>query len=144
NPIMPERSGSWGAPRPAAPVLAGPGGVGSSVATSLFLGYPIVGKLDFSFGGPAIWQLGDGVSAGINPGRTDLPLVVVAICRPFCEGGFAMRKLWVFGILAFLLAVVPASAGPNVLTNGADLWHTTTGFSYSSFGDNPIPAGFFC
>jgi len=46
--------------------------------------------------------------------------------------------------LALLLAAVPALAGPSVLTNGADLWHTVTGYSYSSFAENPLPAGFFC
>ena len=55
-----------------------------------------------------------------------------------------MRKLWVLSLFALLLAAAPALAGPSVLTNGADLWHTVTGFSYSSFAENPIPAGFFC
>jgi hypothetical protein len=55
-----------------------------------------------------------------------------------------MRKSLIFIVLTVLLAAAPALAGPVVLTQGADLWHTVTGFSYSSFADNPIPAGFFC
>jgi hypothetical protein len=42
------------------------------------------------------------------------------------------------------VAAGPAFAGPDVLTNGADLWHTQSGFTFSSFEEEPIPAGFFC
>ncbi len=42
-----------------------------------------------------------------------------------------------------VLAASPASAG-EVLTQGADLWQTATGFTFSSFRAEPIPAGFFC
>jgi hypothetical protein len=45
-------------------------------------------------------------------------------------------------VLVFLVAA-PVFAG-EVLTRGADLWQTATGFSYSSFKSEPIPAGFFC
>jgi hypothetical protein len=45
-------------------------------------------------------------------------------------------------LLAALLAS-PAVAGV-ALTRGADLWETSTGFSYSSFKSEPIPADFFC
>jgi hypothetical protein len=45
--------------------------------------------------------------------------------------------------LLTVLAASPAWAG-GVLTRGADLWQTATGFSYTSFASEPIPAGFFC
>jgi len=45
--------------------------------------------------------------------------------------------------LLVLVAAVPAFAA-EVVQNGADLWHTTTGFTFTSFVENPIPAGFFC
>ncbi|HSS52549.1 MAG TPA: hypothetical protein VLX28_26705 [Thermoanaerobaculia bacterium] len=46
-------------------------------------------------------------------------------------------------VLLVLVAAVPALA-VEAVQNGADLWHTTTGFTFTSFADNPIPAGFFC
>ncbi|HEV7505960.1 MAG TPA: hypothetical protein VGS07_13720 [Thermoanaerobaculia bacterium] len=45
--------------------------------------------------------------------------------------------------LLALVAAVPAFA-VEAVQNGADLWHTATGFTFTSFADNPIPAGFFC
>ena len=66
-----------------------------------------------------------------------------------------MRKIPVFvrpALGVVLLAVLAAfAASPavaavagNVLTRGADLWETSTGYSYSSFKSEPIPADFFC
>jgi hypothetical protein len=46
-------------------------------------------------------------------------------------------------ILLASLVASPAFAG-DLLTQGADLWETATGFSYSSFKAEPIPADFFC
>jgi len=43
----------------------------------------------------------------------------------------------------FALAAVPAGAAESV-QSGADLWHTTVGFTFTSFAQTPIPAGFFC
>ncbi len=50
--------------------------------------------------------------------------------------------LWCVALLA-LLAAAPAFA-TEPAESGADLWHTTTGFTFTSFSENPIPAGFFC
>ena len=50
--------------------------------------------------------------------------------------------VWSFALLA-LLAAAPAFASEPA-QSGADLWHTTTGFTFTSFSENPIPAGFFC
>jgi len=52
---------------------------------------------------------------------------------------------WVAGAVALLavLAASPALAD-GTLTQGADLWQTATGLSFSSFKSEPIPAGFFC
>lgn len=55
-----------------------------------------------------------------------------------------MRKPFLGSVLALLLIAAPALAGKDVLTRGADLWHTAAGFSYTSFEGAPIPAGFFC
>jgi len=57
----------------------------------------------------------------------------------------ATRRLRLAGgfVLLALVAASPVLAG-EVLTRGADLWQTATGFSYSSFRSEPIPAGFFC
>ena len=46
-------------------------------------------------------------------------------------------------ILALALLASVASAA-EVLTQGVDVWETATGFTWSSFGEDPIPAGFFC
>lgn len=49
--------------------------------------------------------------------------------------------------LVFLVALltVPALAGAGVITNGIDTWTTPgDGSSFIDFGDDPIPAGFFC
>jgi len=58
----------------------------------------------------------------------------------------AHRRLSIAGgvaLLALAVSATPALAG-EVLTRGADLWRTATGFSYTSFRTEPIPAGFFC
>jgi len=47
------------------------------------------------------------------------------------------------GVVLVAVAATPAVAG-EVLTRGADLWETSTGYSYSSFKAEPIPADFFC
>ncbi|MCP3959912.1 MAG: hypothetical protein GY719_18870 [bacterium] len=57
-----------------------------------------------------------------------------------------MKKLnsrlgWSLALLALLAG--PAMAD-EVITNGVDLWPSTNGMSYSSFIEDPIPAGFFC
>ncbi|MCP3959911.1 MAG: hypothetical protein GY719_18865 [bacterium] len=50
--------------------------------------------------------------------------------------------------LGWSLALLALLAGPamadEVITNGADLWPTTNGMGYTSFIEDPIPAGFFC
>jgi hypothetical protein len=56
------------------------------------------------------------------------------ICRRWLAAGV---------VLLAALVASPAFAG-EVLTQGADVWETATGFSYSSFKSEPIPAGFFC
>lgn len=55
-----------------------------------------------------------------------------------------MKRLLSYTAVCLMVVATPALAGPDVLTQGADLWHTATGLSYSSFAENPIPAGFFC
>ncbi|HEX4962987.1 MAG TPA: hypothetical protein VF173_19300 [Thermoanaerobaculia bacterium] len=45
--------------------------------------------------------------------------------------------------LLVLVAAVPAFA-VEAVQNGADLWHTSTGFTFTTFAENPIPADFFC
>lgn len=52
-------------------------------------------------------------------------------------------RLALSSALLVLVASVPALA-VEAVQNGADLWHTATGFTFTSFADNPIPAGFFC
>jgi len=47
------------------------------------------------------------------------------------------------GLALLALAAVPAWAAENV-QSGADYWHTTTGFTFTSFVQEPLPAGFFC
>jgi hypothetical protein len=57
-----------------------------------------------------------------------------------------MRRTWellVCSLALLALAAVPLGAAESV-QSGADLWHTTTGFTFTSFTENPIPAGFFC
>jgi hypothetical protein len=51
------------------------------------------------------------------------------------------RIAW--GLALLVLAALPAFAAEPV-QSGADLWHTTTGFTFTSFSEDPIPAGFFC
>jgi hypothetical protein len=48
---------------------------------------------------------------------------------------------WALALL--VLAAVPALAAEPA-QSGADLWHTTNGFTFTSFAQDPIPAGFFC
>jgi len=59
--------------------------------------------------------------------------------------GTDLGTRWLVAVAVVLAALIacPAFAG-QVLTQGADLWETATGFSYSSFASEPIPAGFFC
>jgi len=58
------------------------------------------------------------------------------------EGKWAARVLLSLALLV-LVAVSPLAAA-DVIHNGTDVWETVTGFTYSSFDRNPIPAGFFC
>ena len=46
--------------------------------------------------------------------------------------------------LALLALVAIPAAAAEVVQSGADYWQTTTGFTFTSFTQNPIPAGFFC
>lgn len=56
-----------------------------------------------------------------------------------------MSRVPGFRCLAVLAlgAALPALA-VDAIPAGADLWHTTSGISFTSFSDNPIPADFFC
>lgn len=56
--------------------------------------------------------------------------------------GHGLQYLCILALLA-LGAALPAMAA-DAISSGADLWHTTSGFSFTSFADNPIPADFFC
>lgn len=47
------------------------------------------------------------------------------------------------GLALLALMAVPAGAAESV-ESGADLWHSVSGFTFTSFSQNPIPAGFFC
>ena len=58
------------------------------------------------------------------------------------EGKWAFRSVLMLALIA-LTAVSPVAAA-DLVHNGADVWETATGFTYSSFDKNPIPAGFFC
>ncbi|HEV2844529.1 MAG TPA: hypothetical protein VG477_06765, partial [Thermoanaerobaculia bacterium] len=52
-----------------------------------------------------------------------------------------MRKTCVcLGMALLVLLSVPAAA--EMVQNGADLW--VSGYTFTSFTENPIPAGFFC
>lgn len=51
--------------------------------------------------------------------------------------------LLAWSLVLLALAAVPLGAAESV-QSGADLWQTTVGFTFTSFGQNPIPAGFFC
>jgi len=57
------------------------------------------------------------------------------------------RRNWrahlVLGLALLALAAVPAWAAEDV-QSGADYWHTTVGFTFTSFVENSVPAGFFC
>jgi len=50
--------------------------------------------------------------------------------------------------LAVFLALLALTAAPvlavDVIQSGADLWQSFQGVSYTDFGDDPIPANFFC
>jgi hypothetical protein len=59
------------------------------------------------------------------------------------KGTRTWRAHLVWGLALLALAAVPAWAAENV-QSGADFWHTTTGFTFTSFVGEPIPAGFFC
>jgi hypothetical protein len=47
------------------------------------------------------------------------------------------------GLALLALVAVPAGAA-EVVENGADLWHSVSGYTFTSFSEHPIPAGFFC
>lgn len=47
------------------------------------------------------------------------------------------------GLALLALVAVPAGA-EEVIQNGADLWQSVSGNTFTSFAENPIPAGFFC
>ncbi|HEV8580365.1 MAG TPA: hypothetical protein VGX68_14955 [Thermoanaerobaculia bacterium] len=56
------------------------------------------------------------------------------------------KRTWgllVCSLALLALAAVPLGAAESV-QSGADLWQTTVGFTFTSFAQNPIPAGFFC
>jgi hypothetical protein len=56
-----------------------------------------------------------------------------------------MKNTWgiCLGLALLALLAVPAGAA-EVVESGADLWHSVTGYTFSSFTEDPIPAGFFC
>ncbi|HEX6898274.1 MAG TPA: hypothetical protein VF789_01110 [Thermoanaerobaculia bacterium] len=56
-----------------------------------------------------------------------------------------MKKVWsvCLGVAMLALLAVPAGAAEGI-ESGADLWHSVTGYTFSSFTEDPIPAGFFC
>jgi hypothetical protein len=55
------------------------------------------------------------------------------------------KALFVFWMIALILAAVPALAVDRVISNGIDLWYTPGGgFTFADFSRDPIPAGFFC
>lgn len=58
------------------------------------------------------------------------------------EGKWAFRSGLMLALI--VLAAVSPVAAADLIHNGADVWETATGFTYSSFDKNPIPAGFFC
>jgi hypothetical protein len=58
------------------------------------------------------------------------------------ERKWATRSLLMLALI--VLATVSPVAAADIVHNGADVWETATGFTYSSFDKNPIPAGFFC
>ena len=49
----------------------------------------------------------------------------------------------VWGIALLALLAIPAFA-EDMIHGGADLWPTAQGSSFTSFAEDPIPAGFFC
>ena len=55
-----------------------------------------------------------------------------------------MKKAWggCLGLALLALWAVPAGAA-EVVEDGADLWHSVSGYTFTSFSENPIPAGFF-
>ncbi len=58
------------------------------------------------------------------------------------ENRWIARLGWCLAL--FALVTVPAVAD-DVVLNGADLWQTASaGSTFTSFGDDPLPAGFFC
>lgn len=59
----------------------------------------------------------------------------------------SFRTLFKVGMTLALMALLalPATAGDSVIFSGADLWESPgNGSTYTDFGDEPIPAGFFC
>src|SRR5262245_16211435 len=47
-------------------------------------------------------------------------------------------------VLALCLAALPAVAADSVIQRGVDIWQTVPERTFTSFKNNPIPAGFFC
>ncbi|HYG64765.1 MAG TPA: hypothetical protein VEL74_19450 [Thermoanaerobaculia bacterium] len=50
----------------------------------------------------------------------------------------------VLTLVALCLAALPAIAADRVIQRGVDIWETVPQMTYTSFANNPIPAGFFC
>jgi hypothetical protein len=53
------------------------------------------------------------------------------------------RGLTVICCALVLAAALPLAAADGI-HHGADLWQTSTGFTFTTFAKNPIPADFFC
>lgn len=51
---------------------------------------------------------------------------------------------WLLTLALLVLVAAAPVAAMDRIQNGADVWETASGFTYSSFDQNPIPAGFFC
>lgn len=54
-----------------------------------------------------------------------------------------MRRRLIVALALLTLAALPVTAAERI-EDGADVWRTATGTTFTSFEKNPIPAGFFC
>jgi hypothetical protein len=75
-----------------------------------------------------------------GPGVASLPSNLIP------ERSSIVKKtaLWTVCLIA-LVAALPAFAADRAITNGIDLWRTTSnGTTFVDFKNHPIPAGFFC
>jgi len=54
------------------------------------------------------------------------------------------RYLCLLAVVALGAMTTGAALAADGISSGADLWHTVSGFSFTSFAENPIPADFFC